>query len=300
MKDWRSSLTALAAPVRARRQDAGAGVTAIAASEGQQIASSPVAPGWRLALVLIGLAAVVFAVVFQRDIAGAVRVWIDSTAYNHCFLIIPLIAFLLWERRAVIASISPSPALWPLALMPLLSALWLIAAILDLQEGRQLLLVAMFEVVLLVALGPRLVWLLLAPLLFLFFLVPSGAFLVPSLQKITAEISIAGLQALHIPVYSDGFMIDIPEGTFEIAEACAGLRFLIASIVFGCFFAVVMYQSFIRRSFFILLSVVVPIAANGLRALGIIVLAHLEGSAAASKPTMSSMAGSSSLWSSSF
>jgi hypothetical protein len=51
-------------------------------------------------------------------------------------------------------------------------------------------------------------------LLFLFFLVPSGAFLVPSLQKITAEISVAGLQALHIPVYSDGFMIEIPEGTF--------------------------------------------------------------------------------------
>ena len=249
--------------------------------KGQQIGSSSIAPGWRPTLVLIGVAALVFAVVFQRDIAGAVRVWIGSTAYNHCFLIIPLIGFLLWERRAVIASISPRPALWPLALMPLLSAFWLIAAILDLQEGRQLLLVAMFEVMLLAALGPRLFRLLLAPLLFLFFLVPSGAFLVPSLQKITAQISIAGLQALHIPVYSDGFMIDIPEGTFEIAEACAGLRFLIASIVFGCFFAVVMYRTFIRRAIFILLSVVVPIVANGLRALGIIVLAHLEGSAAA-------------------
>jgi EpsI family protein len=76
-------------------------------------------------------------------------------------------------------------------------------------------------------------------------------------------------------------MIEIPEGAFEIAEACAGLRFLIASIVFGCFFAVVMYQSVVRRALFITLSLVVPIAANGMRALGIIVLAHLEGSAAA-------------------
>lgn len=239
------------------------------------------APGWRSALLLIGIAALVFAAVFQRDISGAVRVWIESTAYNHCFLILPLIGFLLWERRAVIASVSPSPTFWPLVLMPLLSGLWLVAAILDVQEARQLLLVAMFEIVLLVALGPRLVWLLLAPLLFLFFLVPSGAFLVPSLQKITADISIAGLHALHIPVYSDGFIIEIPEGTFEVAEACAGLRFLIASTVFGCFFAVVMYRSFARRALFVLLSVTVPIAANGLRALGIIVLAHLEGSAAA-------------------
>src|SRR5260370_17155962 len=76
-------------------------------------------------------------------------------------------------------------------------------------------------------------------------------------------------------------MIEIPEGSFEVAEACAGWRFLIASSVFGCFFAVLMYQSLIRRALFIILSVAVPIAANGLRALGIIVLAHLEGNAAA-------------------
>jgi EpsI family protein len=118
-------------------------------------------------------------------------------------------------------------------------------------------------------------------LLFFFFLLPSGAFLVPTLQRITAHIAIVGLDLLRIPVFSDGFMIEIPEGTFEIAEACAGLRFLIASIVFGCFFAVVMYQSNIRRALFIGLSVGVPIVANGLRALGIIALAHLEGSAAA-------------------
>lgn len=247
----------------------------------QPVAGVAVAPGWRPALLFIGIATVVFGIVFQREIAGAVQVWIESTAYTHCFLIIPLVGFLLWERRAVIAMVSPSPTLWPLLAMPFLSGLWLIAAILDIQEARQILLVAMFEVVLLVALGPRVYRLFLAPLLFLFFLVPSGAFLVPTLQKITAQISVAGLEMLHIPVFSDGFMIEIPEGTFEVAEACAGLRFLIASIVFGCFFAVVMFRSVIRRAVFITLSLVVPIAANGMRALGIIVLAHLEGSAAA-------------------
>jgi exosortase A len=247
----------------------------------QSVASAPVAPGWRPALVFIGIAALFFGIVFQREIGGAVQVWIESTAYTHCFLVIPLVGFLLWERRWIIASASPSPTLWPLIVMPFLSGLWLIAAILDIQEARQFLLIAMFEVAVLVALGPRLFRLLLAPLLFLFFLVPSGAFLVPTLQKITAQISIAGLELLHIPVFSDGFMIEIPEGTFEVAEACAGLRFLIASIVFGCFFAVVMYQSIIRRALFIALSLIVPIAANGMRALGIIVLAHLEGSAAA-------------------
>jgi exosortase A len=244
------------------------------------VAAAP-ARGWPAAAVPIGLSAVVFGLVFRSDIAAAVRVWIASTAYNHCFLILPLIGFLLWERRATIASMSPAPAFWPLLAMPLLSAIWLVAAIFDVNEGRQLAVVGMFEVVLLVALGPQVFRRLLAPLLFLFFLVPSGAFLVPSLQTITAKIVVAGLHALHIPVFSDGYLIEIPEGSFEIAEACAGLRFLIASTVFGCFFAVVMYRSFWRRAAFIALSLVVPIGANGVRALGIILLAHLEGSATA-------------------
>jgi exosortase A len=245
------------------------------------IVAFSLAPGWRPALILIGVAGLVFGGVFRHEITRAVDVWIGSTAYNHCFLILPLIAFLLWERREVFASVSPQPTLWPLLLMPLLSAIWLVAAILDIQEGRQLVMVAMFEVIILVALSPLLFRLLMAPLLFLFFLVPSGAFLVPSLQRITADITIAGLHALHIPVYSDGYLIEIPEGPFEIAEACAGLRFLIASGVFGCLFAVLMYRSFLRRTLFIIISVAVPIAANGLRALGIIALAHLEGNAAA-------------------
>ena len=247
----------------------------------QPIVSSLLAPGWRPALTLIGIAGIVFGIAFRYEIIGAVQVWIDSTAYNHCFVVLPLAGFLLWERRAVISSVLPRPALWPLLTMPALSAIWLLAAVLDIQEGRQLVMVAMFQIVLLVALGPFVFRQLLAPFLFLFFLVPSGAFLVPYLQTITADIAVAGLQLLHIPVFADGYMIEIPEGPFEIAEACAGLRFLIASSVFGCFFAVLMYRSFLRRALFILLSVAVPILANGLRALGIIVLAHLDGSAAA-------------------
>jgi exosortase A len=256
-----------------------ADLLAVATSRASGRVSS--AYGWRAALLAIALSAVVFGFVFRHDVVLAVQVWIASTAYNHCFLILPLIGYLLWERRTVIASVSPAPAFWPLLLMPLLSAVWLAAAILDINEGRQLTLVAMFEIVLLVALGPQVFRRLLAPLLFLFFLVPSGAFLVPSLQTITAKIVVAGLHGLHIPVFSDGYMIEIPEGSFEIAEACAGLRFLIASAVFGCFFAIVMYRSFLRRAIFIALSLTVPIGANGMRALGIIVLAHLEGSATA-------------------
>jgi exosortase A len=165
-------------------------------------------------------------------------------------------------------------------LLPGASALWLAATLLDVLEAAQLSMVLLFEILLLAVLGWRVFRALLAPLLFLFFLVPFGAFLVPLLQTFTAAFTVRWLQLLGIPVFADGFIIQIPAGTFEVAEACAGLRFLIASIVFGCFFATVVYRSMWRRSAFIALSIILPIVANGFRALGLVLLGHFMGDAA--------------------
>jgi exosortase/archaeosortase family protein len=68
---------------------------------------------------------------------------------------------------------------------------------------------------------------------------------------------------------------------FRVAEACAGLRFLIAAIAFGVVYACTIYRSTGRRVAFIAASLVVPVVANGFRALGIVELGHLLGSAQA-------------------
>ena len=59
------------------------------------------------------------------------------------------------------------------------------------------------------------------------------------------------------------------------------MRFLIASIAFGVLYSLLMYRSPWRRVAFIAASVVVPIIANGLRAVGIVALGHVLGSAKA-------------------
>src|SRR4051794_9009171 len=235
---------------------------------------------WMPTLIWIAAVCAVFGIAFQYEIGGAVRVWNQSTAYNHCYLVLPLAGALLWMRRDVLARLRPAPSWWPLVLLPAVSALWLAAALLDVLEAQQLSVVLLFEILMLAVLGWQIFRALLAPLLFLFFLVSFGAFLVPVLQTFTAKFSVLGLQLLGIPVFADGYIIQIPEGTFEVAEACAGLRFLIASIVFGCFFATIVYRSRWRRFVFIALSIIVPIVANGFRALGLVLLGHIMGNAA--------------------
>jgi exosortase A len=233
------------------------------------------------AALAITMALAVIAPFYKREIAEALRAWVDSPTYNHCFLVIPIVFYLVWNRRGTIAGLSPRPALVGVLVIMGLSVLWCVAAKLDVIEARQFLFIAIVEGILFTLLGSTLYFRLLGPFLYLFFLVPSGEYLVPKLQELTANLAIAGLEMVRVPVYSNGIFIQIPEGSFVVADACAGLRFLVASIAYGVFFALIVYSSWWRRVAFIGLSLVIPVIANGMRAFGIIFAAHLVGSAAA-------------------
>lgn len=244
-------------------------------------AGQPARQAWLTAGLCLVLAAIGLGLLFWREAEGAFRVWMDSTAYNHCFLILPVAAYLAWTRREAFERLAPQPNPRFLVLLVPLGLLWIVAALISVLELQQLLVLAMFQAMALAILGWRAYRAMLLPFLYLFFLVPTGYFLVPWLQDLTAWFSVAMLKLVGIPVYSDGILIDVPAGSFVVAEACAGLRFLIASVAFGVFFAALMYRSRVRWFAFIALSVIVPIIANGIRAFGIIALAEWTGSVAA-------------------
>jgi exosortase A len=237
-------------------------------------ALAPVAPAIAVALAALAL-------LFTAEIGAAVHVWDTSTAYGHCWLVLPIVAWLIHERRFQAGAVPSRPVWWPALLALPLAALWILADLLGVMEGRQIALIGFIEVALLAALGPR-QWYLLSPaLLYLIFLVPFGAFLTPLLQNITAGFVRHGLDLLGVPNRVTEFQIEIPEGTFYVAEACAGLRFLIASIAFGTLYAITIFRDPWRRVAFIAVSCLVPVVANGFRALGIVMLGHALGSAQA-------------------
>lgn len=231
---------------------------------------------WLIAAGVIGVLIAVLVGLYWNSVAAAVRVWLVSPTYNHCFLIIPISAYLMWERRSVFGAISPYPFLPGLILIPGFSLVWLVADTASVMEVQHFALVGLMQAVFLSVLGWSAFRALLFPLLYLFFLVPSGDFLVPYLQDFAAAFAVKGLQILDIPVYSDGVFIMIPNGRFEVAEACAGLRFLIAAVAFGFLFANLVYRSYSKRVIFVALSFIVPVIANGFRVVGLILLAHFS------------------------
>ena len=229
----------------------------------------------------LGAGLLALVLVFLPECQAAVRVWIDSTAYGHCFLVAPIAAFLAWDRRDSVRGMLPRPAPALLLLGLPLPLAWFAADRLGIMEGRQLVALAFAELLFLTVMGWALFRAMMGPLLYLVFLVPFGAFVTPALQGFTAHFIDAGLNVLGIAHYSDDMYIEISAGTFFVAEACAGLRFLIASVAFGVFYALLNYRSPGRRALFIGASIAVPIVANGIRALGIVVLGQILGSAEA-------------------
>lgn len=229
---------------------------------------------WRNAGIAVTAVMVVILFSFFDTIKTLGMTWWDKPEYNHSLLILPVIAFLVYERREIFRKIAPKPS-W-LGLVPLLAGgfLWLLGDLADTNVIRQFGLVILLQGCLLAILGKRVVLALLFPFFYMVFLIPFGDFLVPALQDFTTDFMVVILHFLNIPVYVQGVYISIPAGDFQVAEACAGLRFLVATVALGTLMANVAYKTVGRQIIVVALSFIVPIIANGFRATGIILIAH--------------------------
>lgn len=230
---------------------------------------------WQIAVATVVLSWALTLGIFRETAASMAATWYRSETFAHGFLILPISFYLAWARRRQIAVLIPAPNPWGLFLLTMLGLGWLLGKIVDLIVLQQLALVAMLQTLAWTVLGTAVARALLFPLIFLFFAVPMGEALVPPLQSFTALFALKALGISGIPVYLEGRLISIPSGNWEIAEACSGARYVIPAAVLGSLYVHLMYRSWLRRLGFVLAALAVLIFANGLRAYGIIMLAHL-------------------------
>jgi len=232
-------------------------------------------PGWhRFAPVLLALAALLW--LFRGTAASMVEIWSRSDTFAHAFLVPPIALALMWRKRAELAAaeVRPGPGwLLPLALC---GAAWLLAQLAGVHSAAQMALVAMIVCTVPAVLGTRVARILAFPLLFLFFSVPVGEFLIEPMMEGTADFTVAALRLSGIPVYREGLQFVIPSGNWSVVAACSGVRYLIASAMVGTLFAYLNFHSLKRRLAFVAVAIVVPVVANWLRAYMIVMLGHLS------------------------
>ncbi len=236
---------------------------------------------WRVHLIVLGLVAAALLLFFARDARDMALIWWNSSTYEHCLVIIPIIGWLVWQRVPVLAAIDPQG--WPLPLLWIAIGGfgWLLGEAAGVAVARQLGLVMMLQGAVAVTLGRGVTAGLLFPLFYALFLVPFGDAVIPALQTVTAKLCMVMLHAVRVPATIDGVFITTPGGWFKVAEACSGAKFLIAMLALGVLVAHLGFRSWGRRAAFMVVCVIVPVFANGVRAFGTIFVAQYRGAQSA-------------------
>lgn len=241
------------------------------------LSAVPPRSNWLLPGALTLGVLLILAGVFWPTFYSMVEIWERSETFTHGYLIFPISAWLLWRQRDELAQVQPRPELGGLILLAAAGAGWLLADVGSVNVVAQYAFIVMLIAAVWALLGWRFVRAAFFPLMFLFFAVPVGEFLIQPLMGVTADFTVAMLQATGIPVYREGTFFSIPSGDWSVVEACSGLRYLIASVTLGVLYAYLTYRSTKRRLLFTLAAIAVPIFANSGRAYMIVMIGHLSG-----------------------
>jgi exosortase A len=251
-------------------------MTAVLAIE--KAGESGLARGWRAHLAGLAAAWAAILILFHRDAADMAAIWWNSSTFNHCLLVLPLIFWLVWQRRSELGRLAPAAWAPGLLLVGAGAASWLLGEAGSLALARHLGLVLMLQGAVVACLGKAVARGLAFPLFYALFLVPIGEEAEPLMQTLTADMAMRLLAWTGVPAHIEGVFIATPTGNFEVAEACSGVKFLVAMIAYGALAANACFRSWPRRILFMLACIVVPALANGVRAWGTIYIAYRSGS----------------------
>jgi exosortase A len=213
--------------------------------------------------------------VFWQGIITAIDIWIVSDIFNHCLFVLPGIAYLIYLKRGELdlSYLKPNYLVTFLCIGSL--TLYAIGLAGDVQLFMHVATFTFLPLGIWAFIGNQLAYKIIFPLSFILFCIPIGEELIPTLQEVTADLSMVMLNWSGIPVYRSGLYIEIPQGQFLVAEACSGISFFIASIVIGSLYAYLNIQSSKRRLVFVCISIIFPIIANAIRVFGIIMTGYL-------------------------
>ncbi len=195
--------------------------------------------------------------------------WYHVEDYSHGFLIVPLALYFAWERRAALRRAPIEPSWWGVLPLALGSATLAVGRLgVELMNMRVSFVLTVIGLVWLV-LGRRVFAVLAFPLLFLFMMVPLPQSLVNvvafPLQLQAADWAVQALYYLGVPALREGNIIHLPHSQLFVAEACSGLRSLMALITLGVVFAYFFRKTISERLVIVLSAIPIAILVNAFR-----------------------------------
>jgi exosortase len=237
--------------------------------------------GW-LAAGLVGMG---YAVLYWHVVAKLVFDWYNDDNYSHGFLIVPIAAYLAWERRDRLRAATAAPS--ALGLVVVVGSVGvLLAGIL----GSELFLtrisiIGVLAGTLLFLFGWQHLRILAFPVAFMLLMIPIPAIIFNQiafpLQLLASRFGEAAMGVADVPVLREGNVLILANTTLEVAEACSGIRSLVSLLTLAIVLGYFSDRRLLVRTLVAASSVPVAVITNGFRVAGTGIAAHRFGAAAA-------------------
>ncbi len=204
--------------------------------------------------------------------------WWNDPNYSHGFFVPLFSLFFLWEKRADLLSATPRPS-WlglPLLLFGVMVKL-ATAFYHSLFLSSASMVLTILGAVLLIW-GREVFRITVVPLLFLLLMLPLPLPLYERvalpLQRLAAVASTTLLQGAGVPALCEGNVIELPERSLQVEEACSGIRSLTGFIALGVAFAYLARRPMWERVAIAASTVPISVLMNVVRVLFTALLAY--------------------------
>jgi exosortase len=176
---------------------------------------------------------------------------------------------MVWREREQLASVQASGSWTGIPLVVISLAVYFFARVGEVQTLSSISMVLFVWGAVIFLFGTKIFRFCLYPLTFLFLMIPVPAQIYTAitlpLQVFVSKVTVALTSLAGIPVYRDGNVIYLAGKTFEVVQACSGLRSIMTLITLGAVLGFLALRSPLTRVVLIAAGIPIAIAVNILR-----------------------------------
>ncbi|CCH50106.1 VPLPA-CTERM-specific exosortase XrtD [Pseudodesulfovibrio piezophilus] len=213
-------------------------------------------------------ASIAWIVVFWSDFPILLHEW-NAEDYSHCYLVLPIVGYLLWTERGKRAGKLGGGAFLGLAICLVAVLFFHIGRFASLKFFVHLAMWISLCGIALLYLGDKAIRSLWMPMLVGFFAVPPPVFITRmtslKLRLISSVLSEKMLQFIGIPVYREGNVIDLGVIQLQVVDACSGLRYLWPSLLMALLVGWFFLSAPRKRLLLLAIAIPVTILSNAFR-----------------------------------
>lgn len=197
----------------------------------------------------------------------------DDGTYSHAF-IIPFISLFLYYQLNKLGKLKfrSSPSLPLIIITALTSIVFFLSSNMQLSLGYWL---SFYGLLIFSTLTIfRFSWYTLFPVAYLIFIFPIWGSFTDILQAMSVAMVSFMMSFTSIPTYVEAQYVSIPAGTFEIADGCSGLRYIIVSLAISLLYIFLYIKDKRNALIFLSVAIIGGLLTNWLRITILILIGH--------------------------